>query len=620
MELHPGQQIYQYTILREIDEGMYGRVYLVEWMSPKGGQLQGALKMLKGARFKEILDEVSTWAQVSGNHPNILRFRAAHEHQGHLFIVSDFAADGNLDKWILDNVRGKSQEQLPLPDIVQLMKGILSGLVYLHEKDIVHRDIKPKNILLDKGVPKLADFGLARGLDVVQSNFAGGTPFYLSPKLVSVYLSQMREKKLQPHDRTELDDLWACAVMFQQMLTAKLPFDDFEAIRAGKRHSLPEYFPIEVHQFFEKAFSRDENDRYQTARDMSVAFATAFNSKDTIIDDEFIYDPALQRQRESERQAQFEQLQAEAAAKVADLKKQLEEANSKVEEERLQRELEGARRAKLERETKEIPAYIDWYRNVVLSDGDHVVGAFDRLRELIGDEKFEEFTRTFESEKSALNTERARNSQEESKNEQEKSAREREQKIEIERLRKATEDLKRQIIADREARNKAREKAPKGKDRVRGDPQPKPGKMGIAFIMMIFAIVFGAVWFAFFRGDTNASENKGVSNSPANIEANTVTGDDVDRNSNVSVTSKSKIESTNTAATENKDLDEERPHSVKTPGITNTTTSERSKAISNLRLVPNRTASQSKIESNRGATPKTKKPITLKDLVNDTDH
>lgn len=152
-----GDTIGKYTIAAELGSGTFGIVYLVEWLSSKGKR-QGALKILKDPKFKDILEEVSTWARVS-HHPNILTFIGATEHGKQILLISECATDGNLESWI----KSRAGKKEFVESAVSLMLGVLSGLEHLHNYDIVHRDIKPANILLKGNTPLLADFGLARG-------------------------------------------------------------------------------------------------------------------------------------------------------------------------------------------------------------------------------------------------------------------------------------------------------------------------------------------------------------------------------------------------------------------------------------------------------------------------
>jgi serine/threonine protein kinase len=181
-----GETIGEYKILEELGSGAYGIVYLVEWASRRGKR-QGALKILKDPQVKDALKEVSSWASVS-NHHNILKFINATEHNKQILLISEYASDGSLADWI--NTHAGKEDSIE--NAVRLMVGILCGLEHLHNHEIVHRDIKPANILLKGDTPVLADFGLARGLNLVQSSFFGGTDLYMSPELLKAFLNQER--------------------------------------------------------------------------------------------------------------------------------------------------------------------------------------------------------------------------------------------------------------------------------------------------------------------------------------------------------------------------------------------------------------------------------------------
>ncbi len=268
MAYQVGDTVGKYTILRELGSGTFGVVYLVEWLGSKGRR-QGALKILKDPKFKEILEEVSTWARVS-HHPNILTFIGATEYDKQILLISECAAEGSLEEWI----KSRAGRREFAAEAVALTLGVLRGLEHLHENGIVHRDVKPANILLAGGAPLLADFGLARGLELVQSSVLGGTLAYMSPKLVDAYLNQGLEARR--HERTEADDLWASAVTLHQLLSGDLPFKSLNAIRLSDPAPLPPHVPAEVRGFLGKALLKEESRRFPTAKVMGEALEKAW--------------------------------------------------------------------------------------------------------------------------------------------------------------------------------------------------------------------------------------------------------------------------------------------------------------------------------------------------------
>ncbi|MGA9997484.1 MAG: serine/threonine-protein kinase, partial [Pyrinomonadaceae bacterium] len=270
MTYQVGDTIGKYTIIRELGSGTFGIVYLVEWLGSKGKR-QGALKILKDPKFKEILEEVSAWARVS-HHPNILTFIGATEYNKQILLISDCATDGNLEGWI--KVHGGKKESVE--GAIRLTDGVLCGLEHLHDNGIVHRDIKPANILLKDVTPLLADFGLARGLELVQSSILAGTLAYMSPELINAYLNQ--GLGTPRYERTEADDLWASAATFYEMFSGNLPFKSLNEIINTNPYTLPPHVPRELRDFIEKALQKDITRRFQTATEMRAALEKAWDN------------------------------------------------------------------------------------------------------------------------------------------------------------------------------------------------------------------------------------------------------------------------------------------------------------------------------------------------------
>jgi tetratricopeptide (TPR) repeat protein len=348
-----GDTIGKYTIIRELGSGTFGIVYLVEWLGSKGKR-QGALKILKDPKFKEILEEVSAWARVS-HHPNILTFIGATEHDKQILLISDYANDGNLEDWI----EAQAGKEASIKTAVSIMIGVLCGLEHLHSNGIVHRDIKPANILLKGGTPLLADFGLARGLDLVQSSILAGTLAYMSPELVEAVLSQ--GLGIPKYVRTEADDLWASAATFYQMLAGDLPFESVDAIRFSNPNSLPPHVPRELCDFIEKALQKDISRRFQTAKEMHEAQGKAWAN----------FRQQEERQRlETEKEHQYQQDEEQNRREdSAGRQRGIEEVNrlreievKGKEEERIKKteheQLKGIQRAKARPESEKIKKLI----------------------------------------------------------------------------------------------------------------------------------------------------------------------------------------------------------------------------------------------------------------------
>ena len=166
----------KYRLEQKLGEGGFGAVFkafdpdLEVYRAIKVPTLQGeeAQEQLKEARI-----------QVKINHPNIVQVHSVDQFDGKWAIVMEYVEGGSLRD------RMKPHKPLPVDDALRYTIGIASGLKEAHDKNILHHDIKPENILFDtKGVPKVADFGIAR---IVQSSGQDmsrvmGTVSYMAPE------------------------------------------------------------------------------------------------------------------------------------------------------------------------------------------------------------------------------------------------------------------------------------------------------------------------------------------------------------------------------------------------------------------------------------------------------
>ncbi|HEX2097547.1 MAG TPA: protein kinase, partial [Rubrobacteraceae bacterium] len=204
----------RFVLEREIGAGGIARVFLGK--DEVLGRLV-AVKILRGgfedsevsARFRR---EGRTAARLS--HPNIVPVYDAGEDELEgrevSYIVMEYISGGDL-KALIDAKGTLSNEEL-----VQLGAEASSGLAHAHEKGIVHRDIKPHNILIDSyGRPKLTDFGIARALDATQATRTGsylGTALYSSPE-------QLRGERVTPKS-----DVYSLGITLYQAAVGELPF------------------------------------------------------------------------------------------------------------------------------------------------------------------------------------------------------------------------------------------------------------------------------------------------------------------------------------------------------------------------------------------------------------
>jgi eukaryotic-like serine/threonine-protein kinase len=175
----------RYTIERELGHGGMAAVFLAR--DQKHGRAV-ALKVLRGDVMLDLgtqrfLREIQLAARLT--HPNILPLYESGEAEGLLFYVMPYVEGESLRDRL---VAGR---QLPIQEAVRLTCEIADALHYAHQHGVVHRDIKPENILLEGGHAVVADFGIARAIDVAstgavtRTGVAVGTPAYMSPEQVT---------------------------------------------------------------------------------------------------------------------------------------------------------------------------------------------------------------------------------------------------------------------------------------------------------------------------------------------------------------------------------------------------------------------------------------------------
>ena len=212
-----------YKLERELGQGGMGKVYLAR---DTGLNRNVALKILRAdlsddpAFARKFLDEVEVTASLA--HPNIIRVYTLGEQNGRLYLVMEHLDQPSLEQR-MDQV-GKLPEQ----DVLEIGIGIASALQFAHEETgMIHRDIKPGNILFGRGnIPKLADFGLAAGARSAlgQQDEIWGTPYYVSPERLNREVEDIRS------------DIYSLGATLYHALAGRAPFEAETAEEVAKRH------------------------------------------------------------------------------------------------------------------------------------------------------------------------------------------------------------------------------------------------------------------------------------------------------------------------------------------------------------------------------------------------
>ncbi|MFC1628526.1 protein kinase [Gemmatimonadota bacterium] len=262
------QQIGHYKILEKLGAGGMGEVWLAE---DTRLDREVALKFLphfaaqdenEKARF---IQEAKAAARLS--HANIAQIHEIDEEDGRLYIVMEYVSNGSL-RDVLDEAKGKS---LPLEKVLTWIQQTAEGLAEAHSQGIIHRDIKPDNLMLtEKGQVKITDFGLARLETATRLTASGstlGTVNYMSPEQIT------------GKDADHRSDLFSLGATFFELLTGQQAFSGqdanstYYAILNSSVDPLVRYrknIPERLEEMVSKLLETEVSLRYQSAADLAA--------------------------------------------------------------------------------------------------------------------------------------------------------------------------------------------------------------------------------------------------------------------------------------------------------------------------------------------------------------
>jgi len=273
---HP-QELGRYRVRRVLGRGAMGVVYLGE--DPVIGR-QVAIKVIRvfvglaeeEMRLRQDRFEREFRSAGSLSHPNIVTVYDVGKEGDSSFIAMEYVPGETLED-VLDSGR-----HLTLREAADLVRAVGGALDYAHARDIVHRDIKPGNILLTPdGVPKLSDFGVAK-LNTAQATTTGtviGTPAYMSPEQIT------------GDPVTGASDQFSLAVLLYQLLTGSRPFEGDNATTMMYRiiHRQPTpprelngSLPEAVDAVLLRAIAKDPAERYPSCSAFAEALARALGA------------------------------------------------------------------------------------------------------------------------------------------------------------------------------------------------------------------------------------------------------------------------------------------------------------------------------------------------------
>ena len=270
------QQIEDITLLRSLGKGSYGEVYL--------SQKQNALFATKKVKRKKTDDEMTKYFKNEINilrilnHPNIVKLEEIKMDENNYYIVMEYINGGELSDYLkkyIDKYGNPFSEEI----VQYLMKQIISALIYIHDLNIIHRDLKLENIMVDfdnekdkeelnmmKAKIKIIDFGFAIMLSSKFSltNSAVGTFMYMDPKILKEFNNQVLVDKSRGYGKEV--DIWSLGCICYQLFRGKYPFEakTFEEL-VGKidkgKYRLPTTASREIISFLDKMLKYKGKDR-----------------------------------------------------------------------------------------------------------------------------------------------------------------------------------------------------------------------------------------------------------------------------------------------------------------------------------------------------------------------
>lgn len=269
-----GQKINdRYQIIRTIGEGGMANVYLAyDTILDRNV----AVKILRGdlANDEKFVRRFQREAIAASSlsHPNIVEMYDVGEDDGRYFIVMEYVEGVTLKSLI------KRRGSLTLTEVIDIMLQLTSGIACAHESFIIHRDIKPQNVMiLDDGRVKITDFGIAMALnsnELTQTNSVMGSVHYLPPEQANGTGSTIKS------------DIYSLGILMYELLTGKLPFKGENAVEIAIKHmkepipSITEFNP-EIPQCIEniilKASAKNPKNRYENVMEMHEDLKTCLD-------------------------------------------------------------------------------------------------------------------------------------------------------------------------------------------------------------------------------------------------------------------------------------------------------------------------------------------------------
>jgi serine/threonine protein kinase len=274
-----GAKLGSYEIIEAIGEGGMARIY-------KGFHAElnrfTAIKVINWGLQEdpEFTERFRREAQAIAilRHPNIVQIFDFGKHSSGYFMVMEFIGGSDLQVQLREY--RQRNELLPKEKVMRVIREIAAALDYAHGRGVIHRDVKPSNIMLThEGQSILTDFGLVmlpahKSQATIGNTF--GTPHYVAP-----------EQAISSAAAVAASDIYSLGVILYEMATGQLPFDDESPLSVALKHisdppppptSINSTLPSDVEDVIFQALAKDPSDRFATAGDMASALEMSWSN------------------------------------------------------------------------------------------------------------------------------------------------------------------------------------------------------------------------------------------------------------------------------------------------------------------------------------------------------
>lgn len=263
-----------YILKKSLGKGVFGEVFETTKIGQYG--IFATKKMNKKCfekpeEEKRLINEINILKYY--HHPNLVGLIDLMKTDNNYYLIMEYCQGGDLNK-CLQKYTQKNKRPFSEEIVQHLMRQIITGLNYLHSKNVIHRDLKLDNILLFynsendlrsmnilKATAKITDFGFAKILKEEQTGTLIGTPLYMCPGMVAVLSHYTEDYKYN-----QTADIWSLGVLCYEMIVGKCPFEGkdvmelYNKIKEGN-YEIPTYFSHELASFIVSMLVKDENKR-----------------------------------------------------------------------------------------------------------------------------------------------------------------------------------------------------------------------------------------------------------------------------------------------------------------------------------------------------------------------